>query len=115
MAHFQDWVELGRNTIDSLKTSDVTNLYTQEWPETKKVLIAEHRDAIDHERKRIRRSVRMTSAMLYGLAKRLAPHRRIIFAFSWILFFACIFSLIATVWPAATGIAEPGRIGRFAP
>ena len=95
MAHFNDWVELGRNTIDSLKTSDVTNLYTHEWPETKKMLIAEHRDAIEHEPKRLRRGVRTTSAMLYGLAKRLAPHRRVIFAFSWILFFACIFTLVA--------------------
>lgn len=95
MAHFRDWVNLGRNTIDSLKTSDVTNLYTHEWPETKKILIGEHRESIDHESKKIRRSLRTTSAVLYGLAKRLAPHRRVIFAISWILFFACIFSLVA--------------------
>jgi serine phosphatase RsbU (regulator of sigma subunit) len=95
VAHFRDWVDLGRNTIDSLKTSDVTNLYEREWPETKKALIAEHRDSIEHERKQYRRWLRTTSAVLFGLAKRLAPHRRVIFAFSFLLFFACIFSLIA--------------------
>ena len=90
MAQLHDWVELGRNTIDSLKTSDVTNLYTNEWPETKKVLIADHRDAIEGEPRRVRRFVRTVSAMLYGLAKRLAPHRRVLFVLSWVAFFACI-------------------------
>lgn len=50
MPHLRDWFDLGRNTIQSLKTSDVTNLYTHEWPETKNILIADHRDAIDGER-----------------------------------------------------------------
>lgn len=90
MARFRDWLELGRNTIDSLKTSDVTNLYSYEWPETKKMLIADHREVIDREPKRLRRFVRTTSAMMYGLAKRLAPHRRVLFVLSWIAFFVCL-------------------------
>lgn len=98
MAHLHDWVELGRNTITSLKTSDVTNLYQHEWPETKDVLIADHRDSIDHEHKRIRRWVRTTSAILYGLAKRLAPHRRIIFVAAFILFFVTLGSLAANAY-----------------
>lgn len=97
MAHFRDWVELGRNTIDSLKTSDVANLYSQEWPETTRALIADHRQSIDHEPKRVRRFVRTTSAMLYGLAKRLAPHRRVLFMLSWIGFFVCLASLFGTM------------------
>lgn len=95
MARIRDWVELGRNTITSLKTSDVTNLYTHEWPETKDVLIADHRDSIDHEHKRIRRWVRTSSAILYGLAKRLAPHRRVIFVAAFILFFLTLSDVIA--------------------
>ena len=90
MARFRDWLELGRNTIDSLKSSDVTNLYSYEWPETKKMLIADHREVIDREPKRLRRFVRTTSAMMYGLAKRLAPHRRVLFVLSWIAFFVCL-------------------------
>ncbi len=93
MAHFRDWVELGRNTIESLKTSDVTNLYNEEWPETKKALIADHRHAIEHEPRRLRRFIRTTSAMLFGLAKRLAPHRRVLFILSWMAFFVCLASL----------------------
>ena len=93
MAYLRDWVELGRNTIKSLKGSDVANLYTHEWPETKKMLTADHREAIEREPKRIRRFLRTTSAILYGLAKRLAPHRRVLFLVSFILFFVCIFGL----------------------
>ncbi len=93
MAHFRDWVELGRNTIDSLKTSDVTNLYQHEWPATRKVLIADHFESIEHEPGRIRRFVRMSSAILFGLAKRLAPHRRVLFVMSWLAFFVCLASI----------------------
>ena len=93
MAHLRDWVELGRNTIDSLKTSDVTNLYVHEWPATKKALIADHRESIEREPKSLRRAFRTSSAVLYGLAKRLAPHRRILFVLSWIAFFVCLASI----------------------
>lgn len=94
MPHLRDWFDLGRNTIQSLKTSDVTNLYTHEWPETKNILIADHRDAIDGERRRLRRWLRTMSAVLYGLAKRLAPHRRILFVLAFVFFFICIGSLV---------------------
>ena len=95
MAHLDDWLKLGRNTIESLKASDVSNLYQREWPETKKVLIAEHGDSIDRERRGLRKFVRTSSAMLYGLAKRLAPHRRVLFLFAWLGFFLCIGTLIS--------------------
>ena len=57
MPILRDWVDLGRNTIESLKSSDVTNLYSVEWPETKRMLIADQREAIEQEPKRIRRFV----------------------------------------------------------
>jgi serine phosphatase RsbU (regulator of sigma subunit) len=79
----------------SLKSSDVTNLYSIEWPETKKMLIAEHEDAIRNETSRVKRWLRTMSAMMYGLAKRLAPHRRVLFAASFVAFFVCLFSLYA--------------------
>src|SRR6266536_31655 len=41
MARIRDWVELGKDTISSLKTSDVATLYGTEWPSTRKMLIAE--------------------------------------------------------------------------
>jgi sigma-B regulation protein RsbU (phosphoserine phosphatase) len=93
VAHLRDWLDLGKNTVHSLKTNDVTNLYSLEWPETQKMLMAEHRESIEAEPKRIRRWVRTVSAVFYGLAKRLAPHRRILFAFSFLAFFLCLASI----------------------
>ncbi len=95
MARLRDWLDLGRNTIDSLKTGDVTRFYATEWPETKKMLIADHLESIEQEPKRVRRVLRTGSAILHGLAKRLAPHRRVLFLFSWVAFFICIVSIFA--------------------
>jgi hypothetical protein len=86
-------MDLARTTIQSLRGSDVTNLYVLEWPETKKMLIADHRASIDQEPRRVKRWIRTQSAMLFGLAKRLAPHRRILFLLSFLAFFFCLFSL----------------------
>jgi hypothetical protein len=93
VALLRDWLDLGKNTVDSLKTNDVTNLYSLEWPETQKMLMAEHRESIEAEPRRVRRWIRTVSAVFYGLAKRLAPHRRILFAFSFLAFFLCLASI----------------------
>ena len=93
VARLRDWLDLGKNTVRSIKTNDVTNLYALEWPETQKMLMAEHRASIEAEPKRIRRWVWTVSAVFYGMAKRLAPHRRILFAFSFIAFFLCLLSI----------------------
>lgn len=93
MARIRDWLDLGRSTFKSLSSDDVTNLYSLEWPETRKMLMAEHRSAIEQEPKAWRRWIRTVSAIFYGLAKKLAPHRRILFAASFIAFFVCLASL----------------------
>lgn len=93
MARLSDWMDLGRNTISSITTNDVTGLYATEWPETKKMLIADHRVAIEQQKGGIRRWLRTLSAIFYGLAKRLAPHRRMLFVASQIAFFLCLFSI----------------------
>jgi serine phosphatase RsbU (regulator of sigma subunit) len=93
MARVHDWLDLAKSTIASIKTSDMTELYLREWPETKAMLIADHRESIEREPKRVKRFVRTSSATLFGLAKRLAPHRRVIFVFCWLYFFLCLFSL----------------------
>jgi len=95
MAILRDWVDLGRNTIQSLKSSDVTNLYAVEWPETKRMLIADQREAIEQDSRRIRRFLRTSSAVMHGLATRLAPHRRVIFVLSWFAFFVCLASIFS--------------------
>ena len=90
MARFHDWLELGKDTISSLKTSDVATLYGTEWPSTRKMLIAEHAGEIEREPRRLKRFVRTRSAILFGIAKRLAPLRRLIFAIVFIWFFVCL-------------------------
>lgn len=95
MARLRDWLDLARSTFTSLSTNDVTGFYALEWPETKKMLLAEHSDsaAIEHDPRRIRRWIRTTSAIFYGMAKKLAPHRRILFVLSFIFFFVCLMSI----------------------
>ena len=104
MARVRDWVELGKDTISSVKTSDVATLYGTEWPSTRKMLIAEHAGDIEREPRRIKRFVRTRSAILYGLAKRLAPHRRNIFLISFVWFFLCLFGVTRS---AARSICGP--------
>ena len=109
MARFRDWLDLGRNTIHSLTSSDVTSLYASEWPETRDKLIADHKSMIDSEHRQWRRWLLSTSAVLYGLAKRLAPHRRIVFALAWTLFFICLFSIFSEMDdPPALTFAQIG-------
>src|SRR5437773_2354871 len=59
------------------------------------MLIADYREAIEHDPRRIRRFLRTSSAMMHGLAKRLAPHRRVLFVLSWVAFFVCLASIFA--------------------
>ena len=95
MARLRDWLDLGKSTFTSLNTDDVANLYSLEWPETKKMLMAEHRASIEQEPRRLRRWVRTVSAIFYGLAKKLAPHRRLLFALAFVAFFLCLGSVLA--------------------
>jgi serine phosphatase RsbU (regulator of sigma subunit) len=104
VAELHDWVELGKDTISSLKTKDVTNLYVLEWPETRKMLIADYQSKIDSDPKRLRRFVRTRSAILLGLAKRLTPQRRVLFLVAFIWFFFCLFTVLTRnhtlrAWP----------------
>src|SRR5687767_12080451 len=94
VARLSDWLDLGKSTVTSISTSDMTNLYMLEWPETRNNLIGEHRAAIAQEPRRLHRWVRTVGAVFFGLAKRLAPHRRILFALSFVAFFLCLAALV---------------------
>ncbi|HEY0159706.1 MAG TPA: PP2C family protein-serine/threonine phosphatase [Thermoanaerobaculia bacterium] len=93
MARLRDWLDLGRSTLTSLSSDDVAGLYSQEWPETKRRLMAEHRWSIEQEPRRFTRWIRTVSAIFYGLAKKLAPHRRLLFVLTFFAFFFCLVNL----------------------
>jgi hypothetical protein len=104
MAVFHDWVKLGKDTFSSIKTKDMTNLYALEWPETRKLLIADYQSQIDGDPRWLRRFVRTRSAMLLGLAKRLAPQRRIFFLVGFVWFFLAMLDAVGDhrsfyAWP----------------
>lgn len=90
MARLRDWADLGKDTINSLTTDDVASLYSRDWAETRTALLAEHRDGIEQDPRRLRRGVRTLSAIMYGLTKRLSPVRRLVFVVTFIWFFACL-------------------------
>jgi sigma-B regulation protein RsbU (phosphoserine phosphatase) len=96
VARLHDWWDLGKNTLLSLKPTDVSNFYSFEWPETKRILIADHASAIENDPRRFRRWLRTASAVMYGLAKRLAPLRRFAFLFAQIYFVFCLVSLFSS-------------------
>jgi phosphoserine phosphatase RsbU/P len=106
VAVLRDWLDLGRNTIESLTTDDVTGLYSTEWADTRDALLADHKSAIERDRRRLRRWLRTASAMMHGLVKRLSPVRRLLFVLDFAFFFICLFSLATSLrhpplWPFA--------------
>jgi len=106
VAVLRDWLSLGKNTIESLSTDDLTSLYAHEWTDTREVLLADHRNAIEQERVRWKRWLRTASGMMHGLVKRLSPVRRLLFVLTFALFFVSLFSLMTKMlnppfWPLA--------------
>lgn len=97
MARIREWFDLGKNTIVSLRSDDVTSLYSLEWPEAREVLIADHKATIDGERRRLRRWFRTGNAILFGLAKRLSPIRRLLFLLALFFFAGTTFTLMSKV------------------
>ncbi|HEY2325208.1 MAG TPA: PP2C family protein-serine/threonine phosphatase [Thermoanaerobaculia bacterium] len=103
MARFRDWLDLGKHTFSSLTSDDFTSLYSRDWTETRRALLAEHREAIDREPSRLRRWGRTVSAMAYGLTKRLSPVRRLVFVLTCVWFFFCVL----TVFHRSAGLLDP--------
>jgi hypothetical protein len=93
VARFRDWVDLGKSTFSSLTSDDFASLYSRDWTETRRALLAEHREAIEKVPGRFRRWIRTASAMAYGLTKRLSPVRRLVFVATTVWFFLCLFTV----------------------
>lgn len=85
-----DWWGLVRATGRSVGRKDISGLYGREWLRARDKLTSEHRDEIERKGGRIRRFLRTTNAVLFGLSKRLAPARRLLFAAAFV---ALVFAL----------------------
>lgn len=94
MATGKEWKSLVRETADSVGSDDVRGLYSVDWRDATAALTAEHRGAIDAEKRRWVRPFRVASAFLYGLTRRLAPRRRLLFAFSVLLILWSVLRLL---------------------
>jgi Stage II sporulation protein E (SpoIIE) len=76
----KDWVALVRSTFRSVGRKDLSGLYRRDWRRAIDKLTADSREEIDGSRGRIRRYFRTSNAVLFGLARRLSPPRRVLLA-----------------------------------
>ncbi|HWZ86299.1 MAG TPA: SpoIIE family protein phosphatase, partial [Thermoanaerobaculia bacterium] len=73
------WKELLGSTFRDVSRADIAGLYSQEWRRAKEKLTADDREAIDREPRRWKRWFKTANSVLFGLASRLAPARRVVF------------------------------------
>jgi serine phosphatase RsbU (regulator of sigma subunit) len=76
----RDWIAMAKETARSLRRDEVVGLYSREWKSARHQLVSEHRDEIENTRNGLKRFVRVVNAIAFGLVKRLAPPRRLVFA-----------------------------------
>ena len=81
----RDWLDLVRATFRSVSREEMSGLYSQEWRLAREKLTAGYRDEIERKRGRVRRFLATTNAVLFGLAQRLAPARRVLFGAALLL------------------------------
>jgi len=86
MPVWKDWKQLGRETIRSITREDWAGLWRDEWRDARRQLVSEQREEIEGDKRRLRRFLRSVNAVVYGLATRLQPARRILFAAALVFF-----------------------------
>lgn len=75
----RDWIELIRATFRSVGREDLSALYALDWPLARQKLTAGYGEELARPGGRFKRFLRTTNAVLFGLSKRLAPARRVLF------------------------------------
>lgn len=86
------WKDLLRETFRDVGREDIVGLYKLEWRLAKQKLTADDREALEREPRRFKRSLKTFNSVLYGLAARLAPARRVIFLVVLALFLLTLFA-----------------------
>jgi serine phosphatase RsbU (regulator of sigma subunit) len=85
MPRGKEWLELVRSTFHSVGKDEMSGLYVREWKNAKDKLTADDREAIEREPKRWKRFFKTANSVLFGLSRRLAPARRVVFGAALLL------------------------------
>ncbi len=75
----RDWIELVRSTFHAVGREDLSGLYALDWPQAREKLTAGYGEELARPGGRVKRFLRTANAVLFGLSKRLAPARRVLF------------------------------------
>lgn len=75
-----DWKNLARETVHSFDPDEVRGMWSQDWRRAREAFFEDTRAEIEAEPRRFRRRLLQANAVVYGLARRLAPPRRMVFA-----------------------------------
>ena len=86
------WKDLLRETFRDVGREDIVGLYKREWRLAKERLTTDDREALEREPRRFKRWLKTLNSVLFGLAARLAPARRVIFLVVLALFLLTIFA-----------------------
>ena len=87
MPILRDWADMARETARSLRREDLHDLFSREWAGAREQLIAEHRESLQSHPRGVKRFFLEVNAIVYGLARRLAPTRRLVLAIALV----CVF------------------------
>ena len=100
-----DWKSLAKETVHSFDADEVRGMWDVDFRRATQVFLADHADEIAAEPRRWKRALRQTNAVVFGLAKRLAPPRRLVFALALVLTILAVLNAVvgsgAEGWPFA--------------
>lgn len=94
-----DWKKLARETVQSFDSDEWRGMWSVDWRRAREAFYEDHRAEIEAEPRRFRRRLLQANAVVYGLARRLAPPRRIVFAFVLVLVVLAIIEYAVTDVP----------------
>ena len=80
-----DWKKLAEETAHSFDPDEVLGMWSVDWRKAREAFFEDYRLEIEAEPRRFRRGLRKANAVVYGLTRRLAPPRRLVFALALVL------------------------------
>jgi sigma-B regulation protein RsbU (phosphoserine phosphatase) len=80
-----DWKKLASETSRSFDPDEVLGMWSVDWRKAREAFFEDHRAEIEAEPRRFRRGLLKANAVVYGLTRRLAPPRRLVFALALVL------------------------------